>query len=274
MGFVLGSRLRKYFWYSVLAGLIVAGYAFAYAEEIFAFLIAPADGSLSPYDGRLVYTGMTSSFGATVSLAFKGFWIGFIPVLLVGVLGLFKGIIPYRWKVYITFFLLLSIGAFVAGLVFFYYVILPLMILFLLRWNQSVAVPLIEMNEYVAEMTQLGLAIGGMFILPIVIYLLAKANIVTYHQLSSKRRYLILGLLTFAVFITPSLEGTLTFMVFFPMYGLFEVGVFAAWLTHRDEGNYFTDYFLFQWIRELIVWVVRRPDVMARWVWRKIRRLW
>jgi sec-independent protein translocase protein TatC len=263
MGFVLGTRLRKFFWYAVTAGLITAGYTFAYAETIFAFLIAPADGILSPHEGRLVVTGLTSSFGATVSLAFKGFFLGFIPVFLVGVLGLFKRAIPYRWWVYVNLFLLLSVVAFVSGLAFFYYVILPVMITFLLQWNQSVAQPLIEMNEYMAEITQLGLAIGGMFTLPIVIFLAAKANIVTYHQLATKRKYIILGLLTFAVFITPSLEGTLTFMVFTPMYALFEVGVFVAWLSHRSGGNYFTDYFIYQWLRDLLLWLLSLPVALA-----------
>jgi|TARA_R100000501_G_C2617098_1_gene110584 sec-independent protein translocase protein TatC len=270
-GFVLGKRLRNWIGLAVLVGLIVGVEAFVYSEKIIAFLIAPAEGRLSPFGGKLVYTGLTAGFGASISIASKGFVVGFVPTLAVGVLRLFRNTIPYRWWKYVVVFLTLSVFAFFVGLVFFYTVILPVMIPFLLRWNSGVAVPIISLNEYLEEVTQLGLAIGVMYILPIVVYLLAKADIVTYYQLKSRRGWIIVGLIVFSVAITPSLEGTLTALVFYPMYMLFEVGVFAAWVTHRDEGNYFADYFLFQWIWGLIMWILRRPIAATRWVCRKAR---
>lgn len=262
-GFILGSRLRAYLWYAFGAGLTVAGFAFAYSEDVFAFLIAPAEGKLSPYGGRLVYTGLTASFGASMSLAWKaGLWLGFFPVFSWGVIGLGKSYVPYKWWIYAAVFGTLSLLSFFAGLVFFYYVILGVMITFLTKWNSSVAVPLIEMNEYVAETTQLAIALGFIFVLPIAIYLLAKGNVVTYHQLKNKRLPLTLGLLTFAVFITPSLEGTLTYMVFTPMYVLFEVGVFAAWMVMPWQGNFITDFWVYKWLKFVVIWLVTRMPVL------------
>ena len=281
-GFTLGTHVRKYVGLGALLGLIVAGYTFAYSEEVIEFLIAPAKGRLSPFEGRLVYTGLTSSFGASIILATKTFLITFVLVLTYGLLGLAKRLIPYRWWAYTTVFLSLSLGAFITGLAFFYYVVLGVMTTFLLDYNKGVAVAVIDLNDYLEEITQLGVSIGFVFVLPIVVYLLGKGNVITYHQLSSKRLHLTLGLLAFAVFITPSIEGTLTFSVFIPMYALFEVGVLSVWVTHRHTGNYFADFYLYRGVRwlviwilqsviDVLVWIAKRPHVGARWAWRKLR---
>ena len=266
----------------MLVGLLVGGFAFAYSEDIIGALTAPAEGRLSPFGGKLVYTGLTAGFGASMSLFSKGFMIGFVATMIPGTLTLAKGLVPFKWWAYTVLFLTLTLTMFTSGLAFFYFVILPVMIPFLLRWNSEVATPLIGLNEYLEEVTQLGISIGAVFILPLVIYLLAWGNIITYSQLKGQRYWILLGLAAFAVIITPSLEGTLTAAVFYPMVILFEVGVFAAWLMHRHQGNYFTDYFVYVFIRWVIVqllrgmrdglvWIALRPVVLARWAYGKVK---
>jgi hypothetical protein len=85
----------------------------------------------------------------------------------------------------------------------------------------------------------------------------------------------------FAALITPSLDGTLTFLVALPMLLLYEAGLIAGWLTHPEGGNYFADLPMVQTVRQLMLkvykkvrsgaaWVLRRPVVMIRWVRWKI----
>lgn len=278
-GRILGTKLRAYIWWALLSGVILGLSAFIYSERIITFLTAPADGVLSPHDGKLVYFKLTDGFTASMYLGKLGFYIGFVPVMTVGLLSLLHNKLPARWWWHITLFLASSAVAFVVGLAFFYTVIMPVMIEFLLRWNSAVAVPNIGLLSYLKEMTQFGIAVASMWVMPIAIYLLAKFSIITYRQLATKRKFLIPGLLAFAVFITPSVAGELTYALFFPMYGLFEVGVFAAWLKHRHQGNYFADYFLYKWV----VWLLKQllyklPKRFVRWVWsrtvgRLIRRI-
>ena len=273
--FALGKRLRNWLGSAVLIGFLVGGFAFAYSETIIAILVAPAEGRLSPFDGKLVYTGLTAGFGASVSLFGKGWLIGFIATMIPGSLTLAKNLVPFKWWAYTVTFLSACLLMFSAGIAFFYFAILPVMIPFLLRWNSGVAVPLIDLNEYLEEVTQLGISIGLMFITPIIVYGLAKGNIVTYSQMKSQRLWILLGLATFSVVITPSLEGTLTAAVFYPLVLLFEAGVFAAWLEHRHQGNYFTDHFAYGVVKWLLTQLfIGLPAMLARWVRGQVARGW
>jgi sec-independent protein translocase protein TatC len=289
-GRILGRKLRAYIWWALLSGVVLGLSAFIYSERIILFLTAPSDGVLSPHDGKLVYHQLSDGFTASMYLGKIGFYIGFTPVMTVGLLSLLHDKLPRRWWWHITLFLASSTIAFVTGLVFFYYALLPVMIVFLLRWNSEAAVPLIGLLEYLREITQFGTMVAIMWVMPIAIFVLAKFSIITYRQLAFKRKYLIPGLLGFSVVITPSVSGELTYALFFPMYGLFEIGVFAAWLQHRHQGNYFADYFLVQlvvWLLKQILWRLPRRFALiawdelrlfSRWAWartvgRLIRRL-
>ena len=52
---------------------------------------------------------------------------------------------------------------------------------------------------------------------------------------------------------------------------LYEIGLLASWLTHREEGNYFTDLPMVERVRLLLAWVVRQPVVMVHKIHGKFR---
>ena len=61
---------------------------------MFAFLLAPAEEMLSPFDGRPVFTAPQDMFGATLSLSMKGGQFAAFPVLVVGALTMLKPFVP------------------------------------------------------------------------------------------------------------------------------------------------------------------------------------
>jgi sec-independent protein translocase protein TatC len=113
--------------------------------------------------------------------------------------------------------------------------------------------------------------IGVSFELPVVMQLLARFRLVSYARASTLRKWVIPTAFIFAALITPSLDGTLTLLVAIPMLMLYEIGLLASWLTHREEGNYFADLPMVEKGQVLLAWVVSRPVVMVHKIRNKFK---
>ena len=248
---------------------------------MFAFLLAPAEEMLSPFDGRPVFTAPQDMFGSTLSLSMKGGQFVAFPVLVVGALSMLKPFVPRRFWLFVTTYSAISIAMFLLGASFVFYVMMPVSLNFLLTFGSGIAVPVILLTSYMALLLSLLFWIGIVFELPVVMQLLAKFRIVSYKRASRLRKWVVPTAFIFAALITPSLDGTLTFLVAMPMLLLYEVGLIAGWLTHPEEGNYFGDLPMVQRVRRLMLkiykkvrdgaaWVVRKPVAMIRWLRRKI----
>ena len=281
-GYSFGQRFRNTVFLCILAWSIGAGATFWWHPEVFAFLLAPAEDKLSPFEGGLpIFTGVPDMFGSTLSLAMKGGQVAALPVLIVGMLSMLKPFVPRRFWLFVTTYTALSVGMFALGASFVFFVMMPVSLQFLLTFGEGVAIPVILLTEYLALLLSLIFWIGVAFELPIVMQLLARFRVVSYARASRLRKWVVPTAFIFAALITPSLDGTLTFLVALPMLLLYEAGLIAGWLTHPEEGNYFADLPMVQTVRRLMLkiykkvqsgaaWVVRKPVVMIRWVRWKI----
>ena len=239
---------------------------------MFAFLLAPAEEMLSPFEGGLpIFTGVPDMFGATLSLSMKGGQVLALPVLIVGILSMLRPLVPKRFWLFITTYTALSIGMFLLGASFVFFVMMPVSLNFLLTFGEGVAVPVILLDQYMALLLSLIFWIGVSFELPIVMQLLARFRVVSYLRASTLRKWIIPTSFIFAALITPSLDGTLTLLVAIPMLLLYEAGLIASWLTHREEGNYFADLPMVQTVRELLGKMYNKLRSGVTWVARKVR---
>ena len=250
-GFRFGQRFRNTVFLCILAWSIGAGATFWWHPEVFAFLLAPAEEMLSPFEGRPVFTAPQDMFGSTLSLSMKGGQFVAFPVLVVGALTMLKPFVPRRFWLFVTTYSAISIAMFLLGASFVFWVMMPVSLHFLLNFGSGIAVPVILLTEYIALLLSLLFWIGIVFELPIVMQLLAKFRVVSYSKARKLRKWIVPTAFIFAALITPSLDGTLTFLVALPMLILYEIGLIAGWLTDR-EGNYFADLPMVQNIYQLI----------------------
>ena len=263
-GYKFGQRFRNTVFLTILVWSIGAGATFWWHPEVFAFLLAPAEDKLSPFEGGLpIFTGVPDMFGATLSLSMKGGQVVALPVLIVGILSMLRPLVPRRFWLFITTYTALSIGMFLLGASFVFWVMMPVSLQFLLTFGEGVAIPVILLDQYMALLLSLIFWIGVSFELPIVMQLLARFRLVSYARASTLRKWVVPSAFIFAALITPSLDGTLTLLVAIPMLLLYEAGLVASWLTHREEGNYFTDLPMVQRVRLLLAWIASRPVVMV-----------
>jgi len=114
--------------------------------------------------------------------------------------------------------LFLALGVAVA------FVTLPLAMGFLLGFSiPGLINPLITSDAYFGFVTTLFLAFGLVMQFPLVIVLLSKIGIVSVEQLRHNRRYVFLGIVIFAVIITPGgdpFSPTIMTLVMYPLYEL------------------------------------------------------
>ena len=283
-GFRFGQRFRDTIFLCILAWSIGAGATFWWHPEVFAFLLAPAEEMLSPFDGRPAFTAPQDMFGSTLSLSMKGGQFAAFPVLVVGALTMLKPFVPRRFWLFVTTYSAISIAMFALGASFVFYVMMPVSLNFLLTFGAGIAVPVILLTSYMALLLSLLFWIGVVFELPILMQLLAKFRLVPYSKAKNLRKWIVPTAFIFAALITPSLDGTLTFLVALPMLILYEVGLIAGWLTDR-EGNYFADLPMVQrvyritksgavWVARKVRWAIGLPVRAARRGGRKIVRWW
>lgn len=104
------------------------------------------------------------------------------------------------------------------------YVVLPYAIGFFLSFQvPGVLQPLITAEAYFGFVTGLFLAFGLVMQFPIVLVLLSKTGIVTVERLRQNRRYVIFGIVVFAVVVTPGgdpFSPTIMALVMYPLYEL------------------------------------------------------
>ena len=266
----------RVFWNFVAFGL-GAGLSFYHKETIFLWLLAPADGKLSPFDGLPVYTQLTGMWMATLSIVSKGGMLAALPVLIYSVMSLVRPLFPVRFYRFMLLVIVAAMLSYLAGSAFVYYVMLPLGLSFLLSFGQGVAIPLIDIASYLHLVSALMTAIGLVFLIPLLMYLLSKVGLVKYRHFKIGRYFVPLFGGFMAMILTPSVDAVNYLMVFLPILALYEVGMFLSWLQDPEDGNYL-------WVKTVVkvvspvwnaaVWVWTRPDAIGAWIYEKVRGIW
>jgi sec-independent protein translocase protein TatC len=120
------------------------------------------------------------------------------------------------------------------GIVFSYYIIVPLMINFLGNYQVSSGVEnLINLNSYISSVTSMIFSVGVVFELPVIVYLLAKIGLITDKFLKKNRRYAIVIILIVAAIITPSTDMFSQILVSLPLFVLYEISIIIARKTSK-----------------------------------------
>jgi Tat protein translocase TatC len=252
-----------------------AGYSFYFKNDIFDWLLAPAGTQLSPnvegFDGKPTYGSPIGMMAATITVVTKGAMLTALPVIMYSVLSLIRPWLPpsfWRFLVYITVAVAFS---YLTGIAFVYYVMLPVGLGFLLNFGADIAVPLIDIGEYLGLLTALMSAMGFVFLIPTFMFLLTKLRIVKYRHWRWGRMVVPLFAGFLGIILTPTTDGVNFLMVGLPVMGLYEIGLFVTWLLDPSDGNYLwfkTIGRILGAIRDAVVWVLRRPVV----AWRKVER--
>lgn len=117
---------------------------------------------------------------------------------------------------------------FILGMLFSYYLIVPLTINFFSSYQVSDTVNnTIALNSYISTVVSVTLATGLVFELPILVFFLSKVGILTPAFMKKNRKYVLVILLTLSAIITPP-DVFSQILVCIPLLGLYEISIFIS----------------------------------------------
>jgi len=117
---------------------------------------------------------------------------------------------------------------FLMGVLFGYFLIVPLSVHFLGTYNVSGEVTnQINLKSYIGSVTSISLAAGVVFLIPIFSYFLSKVGLITPQFMKTYRKHAYVIMLLLSAVITPP-DIFSQIMVCFPLVFLYEIGILIS----------------------------------------------
>jgi sec-independent protein translocase protein TatC len=130
-------------------------------------------------------------------------------------------------KKYVIPFVLGGSFFFALGVLFGYFVAIPVGFRFLLGYATDFIKPMPSMKEYLSFSIKFLLAFGLVFEFPVVLVLLAKIGIIDAKMLARQRKYAILLIFIFAAVMTPP-DIISQVLMALPLMGLYELSILLS----------------------------------------------
>jgi len=177
------------------------------------------DGQLSV----MIWTCITAGFIMAFPFILWEFWKFISPALYA------------NERKYAKLFLFVSSLLFFLGILFGYFVLVPLSINFLSNFTiSSIVENQIDINSYINTVKTTSLATGLVFELPIIIFFLTYLGLITDSFLKEYRRYAYVLILIVAAVVTPP-DVISQLIVSFPLIVLYEGSIIVAkFITKRN----------------------------------------
>ena len=124
---------------------------------------------------------------------------------------------------------------FMVGVLFGFYIISPLSVNFLSHYSVDPSVKNeFELINYVSTISMIVLSSAVLFQLPIVVYFLTKAGLVTPAFLREYRKHAIIIILILGALLTPP-DPISQVLIAIPLFGLYQISIFISASTLRRE---------------------------------------
>lgn len=172
----------------------------------------------------IVSLELTSQLFVHLSAAF---WISFVlgfPVLVYLLWGFIApGLYEHERRGAVRAFLFGNL-MFYLGVAVGYFIVFPLAVRFLAEYQLSSAIrPIVSLDSYMDNFFLLLVMMGAVFELPLLAWILGRMGLLNREFFSKYRRHAIVALLIVAALITPTGDPFTLFVVFLPIYALWEM---------------------------------------------------
>ena len=220
------QELRKRLVFSFIA--VGAGFVICYAfsENLFALLSKPLL-KMMPSGGTLIFTSVAEAFFTYMKVAFIAGIILTSPFVLFQVWAFVAPGLYRHEKRYVIPFVAAGSFFFVLGILFAYFVAIPVGFKFLLGYATDFIKPMPSMKEYLSFSIKFMLAFGLVFEFPVVLVLLARIGVVDAKTMARHRKYAILLIFIFAAVMTPPYIISQLLMAI-PLMGLYELSILLS----------------------------------------------
>lgn len=215
---------------------VVVGFfaCFGFAKTIYSFLTAPLE-SVLPADSFMIFTGLPEGFLVEVRVAF------FAAIFLTSPLifyQIWSFVAPGLYKEERRFVLPVALASavfFICGALFCYFFVFPIAFEFFMSYSTGKIKAAPSVAQYLSFVTQLLLAFGLVFELPLFCFFLGRLGILKAAHLRRWRPYSVLGCVILAALLTPPDVYSQLLMVG-PLLLLYEVSILiVAFFGKKDK---------------------------------------
>ncbi len=182
----------------------------------------------------LIVTTVPESFTLYVTVSLYAAIALSIPLLLLQVWGFISPALYKHERKYVTPFILLSSISFVGGAAFAYYILFPPAVRYLLGLGEDFRL-LLKATDYFDFITLIMLAMGIIFQMPAITYVLARIGIVSAAFLVKSWKVALIVILIVAAFVSPTGDIPNLMLFAVPMMVLYVISIFIAWFFGKKR---------------------------------------
>lgn len=205
--------------------------------------LRPLQKPPGPYESdapQLIFLTPVAPFIISLKVAFFAGLVVSFPFVLYFVGEFVVPALKKKEKRFLSRALFVGIGLFILGVIFCYYVVLPIGLSAAVTYSSWLNVPVQNWmaDSYFSFVVLLMGALGLAFEFPVILLGLVKLEILSYEQLRSLRKYAIVICLVIGAVLTPPDVVSQTLMAV-PLFILFEISIwiarFWAWRERRTN---------------------------------------
>lgn len=220
------QELRKRLVLSFIAVGVGFVICYAFSQPLFDILSQPLL-RMMPSGSTLIFTSVAEAFFTYMKVAFIAGIILASPFVLFQVWAFVAPGLYRHEKRYVIPFVAAGSFFFVLGILFAYFVAIPVGFKFLLGYATDFIKPMPSMKEYLSFSIKFLLAFGLVFEFPVVLVLLARIGVVNAKTMARHRKYAILLIFIFAAVMTPP-DIISQLLMALPLMGLYELSIILS----------------------------------------------
>lgn len=225
------GELRDRLFKAVIALVLGAGLGIALSRQILEFLLIPYPRQdllvTSPTEAISNIFTVALVFGAMLSL----------PVIVYQVLAfILPGLLPNE-KRWIAIGVPAGFLLFLLGATFAYFIMLPAAVGFLTSIFPDIFNYQLTPNEYIPFVSGVMFWMGVAFEMPLIIFVLAKANVISANVLKKQWRWAVVIIAVIAALITPTPDPINMSIVMVPLLLLYAFSIVLATIARRNAAT-------------------------------------
>lgn len=205
------------------AGFLIC---YTFSKSLFDLLAAPLL-RLMPNGGALIFTSVAEAFFTYMKVAFIGGFILASPFVLYQLWAFVAPGLYRHEKRYVVPLLFAGSFFLVLGILFAYFIAIPIGFKFLLGYAKDFIKPMPSMKEYLSFSIKFLLAFGLVFEFPVVLIILARIGVIDSKTMVRHRKYAILLIFIFAAVMTPP-DLISQVLMALPLMGLYELSILLS----------------------------------------------
>jgi sec-independent protein translocase protein TatC len=227
----LRSRLIK----AVMTILVLIIVMFPFAGEIYTLIASPVLSNLAE-GTEMIATGVLSPFLTPFKMVIILAVIIGMPVIIYQLWAFVAPGLYKSEKRVATPILISSIVLFYMGCAFAYFIVFPIIFVFLPGIAPEGVAYMPDINSYLDIVVRLFFAFGLAFEIPVAVIILIMLGVTTAEKLAKSRPYVIVGIFVVAMLLTPPDPST-QILLAIPMWLLFEFGILMGQVLKKKTNE-------------------------------------